>query len=80
MKVIQTPRITGKEEYTERGPYTENVLTLDARLLQDLFLEDGPDSNYMELPQPGTGTVFITLLTHQMINSEDMRLPWEVMG
>ena len=40
--------------------------------------EDGPDSSYGELPQTGTGTAFITLLTHGMINSEDMRLPWKL--
>ena len=37
MEVIYTPGITREEEYTERGPYTENVLTLDASLLQDII-------------------------------------------
>ena len=37
MEVIQTPGITREGEYAERGPYTENVLTLDARLIQDII-------------------------------------------
>ena len=74
MEVIRTPDVTREEEYAERGPYTENVLTLNARLLQ-LFLGDGPDSSYMEQPLVGTGAVFITLLRHGMINLEDMRHP-----
>ena len=37
MEVICTPGIAREEEYADRGPYTENVLTLDARLLQDII-------------------------------------------
>ena len=37
MEVIHTPGITREEEYAERRPYTESVLTLDARLLQDII-------------------------------------------
>ena len=37
MEAIQTPGITREEEYAERGPYMKNVLTLDARLLQDII-------------------------------------------
>ena len=37
MGVIHTPGVAREEEYAERGPYTENVLTLDARLLQDII-------------------------------------------
>ena len=37
MEVIQTPGVTGEEEYTERGSYTENVLTLDTRLIQNVI-------------------------------------------
>ena len=37
MEVIQTPGINREAEYAERGPYTENVLTLDARLIQDII-------------------------------------------
>ena len=37
MEVICTPDVTREEEYAERGPYTENNLTLNARLLQDII-------------------------------------------
>ena len=37
MEVIHTPGIAREKEYAERGPYTVNVLTLDARLLQDII-------------------------------------------
>ena len=37
MEVICTPGVTREEEYAERGTYTENVLTLDARLLEDII-------------------------------------------
>ena len=37
MEVICTPGLTKEEEYAGRGPNTENVLTLDARLLQDII-------------------------------------------
>ena len=37
MEVIHTPGVAREEEYAARGPYTENVLTLDARLLQDII-------------------------------------------
>ena len=37
MDVIHTPGIAREEEYAERGPYTKNVLTLDARLLQEII-------------------------------------------
>ena len=37
MEIIHTPGATREEEYADRGPYTKNVLTLDARLLQDII-------------------------------------------
>ena len=37
--MIHTPGIAREEEYAERGPYTKNVLALDARLLQDIISE-----------------------------------------
>ena len=36
MEVIRTPVVAREQEYAERGPYAENVLTLDTRLLQDI--------------------------------------------
>ena len=36
MEVIRTPGVT-REEYAEKEPYTENILNLDARLLQDII-------------------------------------------
>ena len=37
MEVIIAPRVAREQEYAERGPYAENVLTLDTRLLQDII-------------------------------------------
>ena len=37
MEVVHTPGITREEQYAERGPYTENMLTLYARLPQDII-------------------------------------------
>ena len=37
MEIIRTPGVAREQEYTERGTYTENILTVDTRLLQDII-------------------------------------------
>ena len=36
MEIIQTPGVTRDQDPTEKKAYTENIVTLDARLLQDI--------------------------------------------
>ena len=37
MEIMQTPRVTRDQDPTEKKAYTENIITLDARLLQDII-------------------------------------------
>ena len=37
MEIIRTPGVTRDQEYAEKRVYTENIVTLDARLLQDII-------------------------------------------
>ena len=37
LEVIRTPGVTQEDEYTEGNQYSENVLSLDARLLQEIL-------------------------------------------
>ena len=37
MEILRTPGVTRDQEYAERGTYTENILALDTRLLQDII-------------------------------------------
>ena len=39
MEIIRTPRVTRDQDPTEKKAYTENIITLDARLLQDIISE-----------------------------------------
>ena len=37
MEIIRTPGVAREQEYADRGSYSESVLTLDTRLLQDII-------------------------------------------
>ena len=37
MEVIKTPRVAGEQEHVEKETYASNTITLDAKLLQDIF-------------------------------------------
>ena len=37
MEILRTPGVTRDQEYAERGTYTENIVALDTRLLQDII-------------------------------------------
>ena len=37
MEILSMPRVTRDREYAERGTYTENILALNTRLLQDII-------------------------------------------
>ena len=37
MEIIRTPGVTTDQDSTEKKAYTENIITLDARLLQDII-------------------------------------------
>ena len=37
MEILRMPGVTRDQEYAERGTYTENIVALDTRLLQDII-------------------------------------------
>ena len=37
IETLRTPGVVRNQDFTERGTYAENILALDARLLQDII-------------------------------------------
>ena len=74
MEIIRTPGVAREQEYAEREMYTGMYSPLIQDYYKILFLEDGLDSNFMGPLPAGTEIASIILLSHGMVNLENMKL------
>ena len=86
MEIIRTPGVARDQDSAEKNAYSENIVTLDARLLQDILSGRWTRQQLYEPTSNWYLITFMALLYPGKVNLENMKLlleakdPFQHMG